>query len=49
MCNVLDREVVTEKEGFIVWRANGWILVSFPPFALWSAGHSTCTITVIFL
>ena len=29
MCYVLDREVVAEKEGFVVWRANGRILV--PP------------------
>ena len=31
MCYVLDREMVAEKEGFVVWRANGRKLVpSFP-------------------
>ena len=28
---VLDREVVAEKEGFVVWRVNGRILVPSPP------------------
>ncbi len=28
---LLDREVVAGKEGFVLWRANGWrILVSYP-------------------
>ena len=31
MCNVLDREVVEEKEEFVVWGANRRILVSSPP------------------
>ena len=31
MCYVLDREVVTEKEGFALWRVNGRILVPSPP------------------
>ena len=31
MCYELDKEVVSEKEGFVVWRANGRILVSSPP------------------
>ena len=26
-CTRLDREVVAEKEEFVVWRAKGWILV----------------------
>ena len=29
MCCVLNREVVAEKEGFVVWGANGLILA--PP------------------
>ena len=31
MYYVLDREVVAEKEEFVVWRANGQILVFSPP------------------
>ena len=31
MYYVLDREVMAEKEGFIVWRANRQILVPSPP------------------
>ena len=31
MYYVLGREVVGEKEEFVVWRANGRILVPFPP------------------
>ena len=27
---VLVRKVMAEKEGFVVWRANGWILVPSP-------------------
>ncbi len=27
MCSVLDREMVAGKDGFVVWEANGWILV----------------------
>ena len=27
----LDREVVAEKDGFVVWRANGRSLVPSPP------------------
>ena len=27
---VLDWEVGAEKEGFVVWRANGWILAPPP-------------------
>ena len=30
MCYVLDRKVVAEKEGFVVWEANGQFLVPFP-------------------
>ena len=30
MCYVLDREVVTEKERFVVWVANGHILFPSP-------------------
>ena len=30
MYNVLDRQVVAEKEGFVVWRANGPTLVPSP-------------------
>ena len=33
-CIVLGREVVAEKEGFVVWKANGRILVSSPPPSL---------------
>ena len=28
---MLDREVVGEEEGFVVWRANGRILFPSPP------------------
>ena len=45
MYYVLDREVVVEKEEFVVWRANGWIL-SPPPLS--TAGHSTYTIIIMF-
>ena len=31
MCYVLDREVVAVMVGFVVWRANGRILVPSPP------------------
>ncbi len=31
---VLDREVVAEKEGFVVCRANGRILVPSPPSSM---------------
>ena len=31
MYYVWDREVLAEKEGFVVWRLNGWILVSSLP------------------
>ena len=34
-------EVVAKKEGFVVWGANGQILVPLP---LLTAGYSTCTI-----
>ena len=27
----IDREVVAEEKGFVIWRANGWILVPSPP------------------
>ena len=29
MYYVLNRKVMAEKEGFVVWRANGWSLVPF--------------------
>ena len=35
-CYVLDREVVAEKEGFVVWGANGWILVPSPSVNSWT-------------
>ena len=43
MYYVLDREVVAEKEGFDVWRANGHIFVSTPYKHL-----DTCTIIIKF-
>ena len=30
---VLDRAVVSEKVGFVVWRANGWFLGASPPLS----------------
>ena len=30
MYYVLNRKVMAEKEGFVVWRPNGWILVPSP-------------------
>ena len=31
MYYVLDRDVVAEKKGFVIWRAEGWILPPPPP------------------
>ena len=36
MCYALDRKVVTCKEGFVVWRANGQILVPPPSMNSWT-------------
>ena len=47
MCSVLDREMVAGKDGFVVWEANGWILVLslVPSMNSW---HSLYTIIIIF-
>ena len=38
MYYVLDMELMAEKEGFVVWRANGWILVpsGSPSVKIWT-------------
>ena len=45
---VLDREVVAEKERFVVWGElmDGFWSSSLPPLGI-AGGHSTCTIIII--
>ena len=35
-CEVFDREVVAEKEVFVVWGANGWFWFPPPSMNSWS-------------